>query len=194
MSYKNTGNFDSLNDGLIMPFDDSPLDSEQVGENVYIDILNQARNYVYIFTPFLIISEKMIFALKMAAKRGVDVRIITPEKPESKIVHRLPRSYYAYLLQSGIKIFEYTPGFMHAKNFVSDDEIAVVGTINLDFRSLYLHFECATLLFKSNSVKDIKNDALDTFAVSREIFLSDIPNRIWNNFIDVLLRLLAPVM
>ena len=194
MSYKNTGNFDSLNDGLIMPFDDSPLDSEQVGENVYIDILNQARNYVCIFTPFLIISEKMIFALKMAAKRGVDVRIITPEKPESKIVHRLTRSYYAYLLQSGIKIFEYTPGFMHAKNFVSDDEIAVVGTINLDFRSLYLHFECATLLFKSNSVKDIKNDALDTFAVSREIFLSDIPNRIWDNFIDVLLRLLAPVM
>jgi len=194
MSYKNTGIFDSLNDGLIMPSDDSPLDSEQVGENVYIDILNQARNYVCIFTPFLIISEKMIFALKMAAKRGVDVRIITPEKPESKIVHRLTRSYYAYLLQSGIKIFEYTPGFMHAKNFVSDDEIAVVGTINLDFRSLYLHFECATLLFKSNSVKDIKNDALDTFAVSREIFLSDIPNRIWDNFIDVLLRLLAPVM
>ena len=150
-----------------MPYDDSPLDNEQVGENVYIDILNQARHYVYIFTPYLIISENMIYALKMAAKRGIDVRIITPGNGDSKIVHRLTRSYYEYLLKSGVRIYEYMPGFMHSKNFVSDDEIDVVGTINLDYRSLYLQFECATLLYKSNAIKDIKEDAVNTFAQSK---------------------------
>ena len=194
MLYKNAEDSSSLSDGIIMPYDDSPLDNEQRGENIYIDILNQSRRYVYIFTPYLIISEKMIYALKMAAKRGVDVRIVTPGIPDKKIVYRLTRSYYRYLLESGVRIFEYSPGFMHAKNFVSDDEIAVVGTINLDYRSLYLHFECATLLYNSNAIKDIKKDAVQTIAESREVFLEDTKRRIWSRGIDALLRLFAPLM
>ena len=194
MSYKNTEDYSSLSDGVILPYDDSPLDNEQRGENIYIDILAQARHYVYIFTPYLIISEKMIYALKMAAKRGVDVRIVTPGIPDKKVVHRLTRSYYRYLLKSGVRIYEYSPGFMHAKNFVSDDEIAVVGTINLDYRSLYLHFECATLLYNSSAISDIKADAVETMAESREIFLGDIRLSIWGRGVDALLRLFAPLM
>lgn len=194
MEYKSNGEFESLSDGLIMPYDDSPLDNEQVGENVYIDILNQAQRYVYIFTPYLIIGENMIYALKMAAKRGIDVRIVTPGNGDSKIVHRLTRSYYEFLLKSGVRIYEYTPGFMHSKNFVSDDEIAVVGTINLDYRSLYLHFECATLFYKSSTIKDMKEDAVNTFAESREIMLSGEKQHIGGKLLDAVFRLLAPLM
>jgi len=194
MTHKSTEDFSPLDDGIILPYDDSPLDNEQRGENIYIDILAQARHYVYIFTPYLIISEKMIYALKMAGKRGVDVRIVTPAIPDKKVVHRLTRSYYNYLLKSGVRIYEYSPGFMHAKNFVSDDEIAVVGTINLDYRSLYLHFECATLLYNSSAIKDIKADAIDTMTQSREIFLKDTKKSIPGRGLDALLRLFAPLM
>jgi len=180
-------------DGLIVPYGDTPLDSERLGENVYVDILNQAKEYCYIFTPYLIISEKMIYALQMAAKRGVDVCIITPCVPDKKIVHRLTRSYYRYLLQAGVRIYEYTPGFLHAKSFVCDDAIAVVGTINLDYRSLYLHFECATLLYKSSIIKDIKADADAVISVSQKIELS--PNRHYHReFFDAILHLFAPLM
>jgi len=194
MSHKSTEDFGSLSDGVIMPYDDSPLDNEQRGENIYIDILNQARHYVYIFTPYLIISEKMIYAIKMAAKRGVDVRIVTPGIPDKKIIFRLTRSYYRYLIESGVRIFEYSPGFMHAKNFVSDDEIAVVGTINLDYRSLYLHFECATLLYNASAIKDIKEDAVRTIAESREVSREDTRARIWDRGVDALLRVFAPLL
>jgi len=193
-TYKNNGDFAPLSDGFIMPYDDSPLANEHLGENVYIDILNQARNYVYIFTPYLIISENMIYALKMAARRGIDVRIVTPGNGDSRTVHRLTRSYYGYLLKSGVRIYEYTPGMMHSKNFVSDDEIAVVGTINLDYRSLYLHFECATLLYKTRSIHDIKQDALNTFAESEEILLSDDKARLHDKMFDAFLRMFAALM
>ena len=192
--YKSTADFSALNDGMIMPYDDSPLDKEQIGESVYIDILNQAKRYVYIFSPYLILSETLIYALRMAAKRGVDVRIVTPGIPDRKSVHRLSRSYYGYLLRSGVKIYEYTPGFMHAKNFVSDDEIAVVGTINLDYRSLYLHFECATLLYKTSTIQEIKEDCIKTMTESQEILPKEERKGIWDGFIDAVLRLLAPLM
>ena len=180
-------------DGLVLPYGDSPLDGERLGENIYIDILNQATDYVYIFTPYLILSEKMIYAIQMAAKRGVDVRIVMPGIPDKKIVFRLSRSYYGYLIKAGAKIYEFTPGFMHAKSFVSDDEIAVVGTINLDYRSLYLHFECATLLYQSSVIKDIKADALEVIHLSQEI----VPHHKWrfvNEVIDSVLHLFAPLM
>jgi len=180
-------------DGLVLPYGDSPLDAERLGENIYIDILNQARNYVYIFTPYLILSEKMIYAIQMAAKRGVDVRIVMPGIPDKRIVFRLSRSYYGYLMKAGAKIYEFTPGFMHAKSFVSDDEIAVVGTINLDYRSLYLHFECATLLYQSSVIQDIKEDALNAIAQSREV----APRHKWhfvNEMIDAVLHLFSPLM
>jgi len=179
-------------DGLIVPYGDSPLESERLGENVYIGILEQAQQYVYIFTPYLIISEKMIYALQMAAKRGVDVRIVTPGIPDKKIVYRLTRSYYKYLLDVGVKIYEYTPGFLHAKSFVSDDEVAVVGTINLDYRSLYLHFECATLLYKARVIEEIREDAAKTIAESREV--QPEKKLLHHQFIDAVLHLFAPLM
>jgi len=180
------------NDGLIVPYGDSPLDKEQLGENIYIDILNQAQKYVYIFTPYLIISDKMIYAMQMAAKRGVDVRVLIPGTPDKKIVYRLSRSYYKYLFAAGVRVYEYTPGFLHAKSFVCDDEIAVVGTINLDYRSLYLHFECATLLYRTSAVAQIREDAIQAIAESCEVmpekkgFLHDL--------FDAVLHLFAPLM
>ena len=180
-------------DGLVLPYGDSPLGRERLGENIYIDILNQARDYVYIFTPYLILSEKMIYAIQMAAKRGVDVRIVMPGIPDKRIVFRLSRSYYGYLLKAGAKIYEFTPGFMHAKSFVSDDEIAVVGTINLDYRSLYLHFECATLLYQSIVIQEIKEDTLDVIVQSKEV-IYDPRKRFFNEMIDAILHLFAPLM
>ena len=180
------------NDGLIVPYGDTPLGDERLGENIYIDILNQAQRYVYIFTPYLIISDKMIYAMQMAAKRGVDVRVVTPGIPDKKIVFRLTRSYYKYLLKAGVKVYEYTPGFLHAKSFVCDDEVAIVGTINLDYRSLYLHFECATLLYKTSTIEDVKNDAVTTISESREIQLEK--KRFYHELIDSVLHLFAPLM
>ena len=134
-------------DGFVMPYGDSPLDNETVGEQVYMDILYTARDYVHIMTPYLILSNEMITALTYAAKRGVDVKIIMPHIPDKWYAFVLAKTYYNELLDAGVKIYEYTPGFVHAKVFTSDDEKAVVGTINLDYRSLYLHFECAVYLF-----------------------------------------------
>jgi cardiolipin synthase len=180
-------------DGLVLPFGDSPLDHEALGENVYIDILNKAKDYVYIFTPYLIISEKLIYAIQMAAKRGVDVRVVMPGIPDKRIVYRLSRSYYGYLLKAGAKVYEFTPGFIHAKSFVSDDEIAVVGTINLDYRSLYLHFECATILYKASVIKEIKEDALETIGRSHQV-VQKKKNAFLNEMIDAVLHLFAPLM
>jgi len=194
--YKSTDDIPIETDGLVLPYGDSPLDRIQLGENVYIDILNQAEHYVYIFTPYLIISEKMIHALRLAADRGVDVRIVTPGIPDKKFVNRLTKSYYTYLLKAGVKIYEYTPGFMHAKSFVSDDRVAVVGTINLDFRSLYLHFECAVLLYESSVINDIKADALDVLDQSKEIVYAQVKKRkaFILELVDAVLHLFAPLM
>ncbi|MCL2420367.1 MAG: cardiolipin synthase [Defluviitaleaceae bacterium] len=181
-------------ESFVLPYGDTPLGHERLGENVYVDMLNQAEQYVYIFSPYLIISEKMINTLQMTAKRGVDVRLITPGIPDKKMVHRLARSYYRCLLEAGVRIYEYTPGFLHAKSFVCDDEIAVVGTINLDYRSLYLHFECATLLYQSDVIQDIKDDALQTIAESREVKLDGKGRWIWDEMLDAVLHLFAPLM
>jgi len=181
-------------DGLILPYGDTPLDKEALGENIYVDMLNQAEQYVYIYTPYLIISEKMIQALQFTARRGVDVRLITPGIADKKLVHRLSRSYYNFLLEAGVKIYEYTPGFLHAKSFISDDEVAVVGTINLDYRSLYLHFECATLLFRSSAIQDIKDDFIKTLEASREIKPESGRRRLLYELIDSILHLFAPLM
>ena len=142
--------------GYVHPFGDSPLDNETVAENVYIGILSQAKHYCYIFTPYLIVDDEMKLAITLAAKRGVDVRIVTPGIPDKPLVFRLTRSNYVPLLKAGVKIYEYTPGFIHAKSYVCDDEYAVVGTINMDYRSLYLHFECGTFLYRNDAVLDLK--------------------------------------
>ena len=181
-------------DGLVLPYGDSPLDEDRLGENIYIEILNQSRHYVYIFTPYLIISEKLSHALQMAARRGVDVRIVTPGIPDKKLVFRLTRSYYARLIKAGVGIYQYTPGFMHAKSFVCDDDTAVVGTINLDYRSLYLHFENAVLLHNASTIADIKADALATIADSRKVELGEVSKYKWIGLVDAVLHLFAPLM
>ncbi|MFS1664124.1 cardiolipin synthase [Streptococcus sp. zg-JUN1979] len=160
--------------GYVIPYADSPLDRDKVGENVYIDILNHARQYVYIMTPYLILDSEMEHALRFAAERGVDVRIIMPGIPDKPMAYYLAKTYYRPLLNSGVKIYEYTPGFVHAKVFVSDHSKAVVGTINLDYRSLYHHFECATYLYKVDVIADIYQDFLDTQELSKKVTLETV--------------------
>ena len=184
-------------DGLILPFGDTPLDREQLSENIIIDILSQATDYVYFFTPYLIISEKLTSSLQRAAKRGVDVRIATPGIPDKKAIFRLTRSYYGHLLDSGVRIFEYTPGFLHAKCLVADDEYAIVGTVNLDYRSLYLHFENAVLFYKSRVVGDVLADAHEVFLASKEVSPADKNDRVgrvWDELFDAILHLFAPLL
>lgn len=149
-------------DGYVLPYGDSPLDNEPMGENVYLGIINCAKRYLYIYTPYLIIDDEVANALTLAAKRGVDVRLITPGIPDKKTVFALTRSHYEQLIQGGVKIYEYTPGFVHAKCFVCDDEVATVGTINLDYRSLYLHFECGVYFYQSSVIPAIRDDFLAT--------------------------------
>lgn len=155
--------------GFVQPYGDSPLDGEPVGENVYMNIVKNAKRYAYFTTPYLIISDEFNRELTMAAKRGVDVRIITPGIPDKRMVYQLTRSYYAGLAKEGVRIFEYTPGFVHAKQCVSDDEVATVGTINMDYRSLYLHFENGVFLYGCDAIKEIKKDFDDTFPQCEEV-------------------------
>ena len=143
-------------DGYIQPFADNPLDDEPVGENVYLNMISRAKRYVYITTPYLIPSNEMMTALCNAARSGVDVRIITPHIPDKWYVHMVSRAHYSQLVEAGVRIFEYTPGFIHAKSFVADGLYAVVGTINLDYRSLFLHHECAVWMYKSSAVSGMK--------------------------------------
>ena len=159
------------NEGMVNAFGDGPkpIDNELIGENVYINILNNAKDYVYITTPYLIIDYNLMNALRNARFRGVDVRIITPHIPDKKLVFNLTRSYYKDLIDVGVKIYEYEPGFIHAKNFISDDIVGVVGTINLDYRSLVHHYECAAWIYNSHVLKDIKEDFINTQNQSIEI-------------------------
>ncbi len=148
--------------GYVLPYGDSPLDHECTGENVYLNILHNAKRYVYIYTPYLIIDQEMAVSLELAAKSGVDVRIMTPHIPDKKLIFMLTRSYYARLLDAGVRIYEYLPGFLHTKAFVADDSLAAVGSINLDYRSLYLHFECGALLYRTEAVLELKEDFVRT--------------------------------
>ena len=181
--------------GFVQPFCDTPLDEEIVGENVYLNIINKARRYVYICTPYLIIDNEMMTALCLAAKNGVDVRIMTPGTPDKKLVFLLTQSYYRQLLENGVKIYEYQPGFLHAKTFVCDDEIAVVGTINLDYRSLYLHFEDGVWIYGNDVIWSMKEDFVQTLEDCHTVPLEfcknrKIPVRIMQN----VLRAFAPML
>ena len=181
-------------DGYIAPYGQTPFGGELIAQNIYINILNQAKKYCYIFTPYLIIDQEMINSLVLAAKRGVDVRIVTPGIPDKKIVYSITRSYYKVLLEGGVKIFEYSPGFLHSKVFVCDDVVATVGTVNLDYRSLYLHFENGTYLYKSSKILDIKKDVTNTMKKSHQVKIEELPNGIIRSFLLSILRLFAPMM
>ena len=185
---------DVKTDGYILPYGENPLDDEIVGENVYLNIINQAKKYVYIFTPYLIIDSEMISAITLASKRGVDVRIVTPGIPDKKIVFTLTRSYYKMLKKDGVKIYEYTPGFLHSKVFVCDDNIATVGTLNLDYRSLYLHFECGIYIYESKVIEEIKKDALDTMEKSHLVSEKECDFGFIKSIFQAILKLVAPLM
>ena len=151
-------------EGYVIPYADCPLDEDKVGETVYMDILYHATDYVHIMTPYLILDGEMEAALKYAAQRGVDVKIILPGIPDKKLAYALAKSHYERLLNAGVSLYEYEPGFVHAKSFVSDDKKAVVGTINLDYRSLYHHFECAVYCYKTPCIADIEDDFQSTLS------------------------------
>ncbi len=178
-----TGDEDNLGDfvpqikgednGYVQMFDDSPLDNKTIAEDTYLQIINNAKKYVWITTPYLILDESIQSALIIAAKSGVDVRIITPHYPDKKSVFEVTRSNYEPLLQNGVKIYEFTPGFIHSKNFIADDEIAVVGTTNLDYRSFYLHFELSVLFFLSPVIDSLKKNFLRILDLSEEIHIGD---------------------
>lgn len=187
--------FPSGENGYVQPYADSPLDNELVGENVYMNIVKMAKKYVYFTTPYLIISDEMERELTMAVKRGVDVRIITPGIPDKKAVYQVTRSNYEDLVKNGVRIYEYTPGFIHAKECICDDEVAVIGTINLDYRSLYLHFENGVLLYRCRAIMNMKKDYDDTLKLCTEVteeYKQPRPAKI--RLYQNILRLFAPLL
>lgn len=155
--------------GYVQPYADSPLDGEAMGENVYLNIIKHAKHRLYVATPYLIISDEMNRELGLAAKRGVDVRVLTPGIPDKKFVYKMTRSYYAGLVRQGVRIYEYTPGFLHEKQVLCDDECATVGTINFDYRSLYHHFENGVFLYRCEAIKDIEKDFEETIVKCKEV-------------------------
>ncbi|TCL54440.1 cardiolipin synthase [Kineothrix alysoides] len=174
--------------GFIIPYGDGPATPENVAETIYMDVVNQATNYVHIMTPYFIVDNAMLDVLQYAARRGVDVKLIVPHIPDKKAVFAISRTYYPDLLGAGVKVYEYEPGFIHAKVFVSDDEKAVVGTVNLDYRSLYHHFECGVYLYRNEAVADVEADFAKTLKSCIEI------NMAYYKKIPVLLRLTGRVL
>lgn len=156
-------------DGIVQIFGTSPFFPVPMGENAYLNIINSAKRYVWITTPYLIPDDKLSDALCMASESGIDVRIVTPNYPDKKQVHEVTRSNYELLLRSGVRIFEFTPGFVHSKMFISDDERAIVGTTNLDYRSFFLHFELSVAFYGSSIIKDVKSDFNKIFDLSKEM-------------------------
>lgn len=181
--------------GYVQPFDDSPLINEPIGETVYLNLINKAKDYIYINTPYLIIDNEMATALKIAAKSGVDIKIVTPYIPDKKFVHAVTKSYYESFIKDGIEIYEFTPGFMHAKTFVVDDEYGVVGSINLDFRSLYLHYECGVWLYKTDSIKSMKDDYLETLKRCHKVTMEECKNTSSiRKVLGLIIRMFAPLL
>ena len=181
--------------GYVIPYGDCPLDDDKVGERVYMDILNRAQSYVHIMSPYLILDSEMETAIKFAAERGVDVKIMLPGIPDKAVPYALARTHYASLLQSGVEIYEYTPGFVHAKIFVCDDKEAVVGTINLDYRSLYHHFECAAYMYDVDCIHEIEEDFRVTLKKCSRVTQETMKNdKVSRKIMGVVMKAVAPLM
>ena len=180
--------------GFVQPYAATPFEHDNIAEDVYMHIIGKAKRYVYIMTPYLIVDNNMLSELKIAAKSGVDVRIMTPHRWDKRAVHFMTRSYYRELIRAGVKIYEYTPGFLHSKIFVSDDEIATVGSANMDFRSLYLQFECGAFFCGTSVVDEVREDFLQTASVCKEMTEEDCRDNALVRFVQDVLRLLAPMM
>ncbi|MDD2376561.1 MAG: cardiolipin synthase [Clostridia bacterium] len=185
----------NINKGYIMPYCDGPDNGSNPAQNLYIQIINTAKNYLYITTPYLILDNDVVTAFKNTAKSGVDIRIITPYIPDKKFVHLTTRSFYQVLLESGVKIYEYKPGFIHSKVFVSDDELATVGSINLDFRGLYFHYECGNWIYKTGIEKLIKYNFLQTQEKSIQINLDEWKKRgLLKKLLEKILIMISPLI
>lgn len=181
--------------GYNMFYTDGPDNRKNPAENVYIQILNSTKEYVYIYTPYFVASPELLTAILNASYSGIDVRIITPHKPDKWYVHLATRSYYEVLLEAGVKVYEYLPGFLHAKTFVSDDTTAIVGSINLDYRSLNLNYECGAWMYKTGTEHEIKQDFLNTLEKSKEISLDEIKNRnIFVKMLEAIINTFAPLL
>lgn len=182
-------------DGFVVPFGDTPLDDVYVGKRAYINNLNNASKYTYIMTPYLVIDDEMYESMKYAAQRGVDVKIIMPHIPDKRYAFYLARTYYKKLLNAGIEIYEYTPGFVHAKMSISDGRKAIVGTINHDYRSLYLHYECAAYMLNVPAIIDIEQDFNDTLELSQKITLEDVKKfNVFTKILGHVIRIVAPLL
>ncbi len=181
--------------GYVQPFVDTPLDNEAVGDTVFFNLITKARQSVYIMTPYLVISDKMISALTIAAKNGIDVRIVTPGVPDKRYVFAVTRAYYADLIAAGVRIYEFTPGFLHAKVFCVDREYAVVGTVNFDYRSLYLHFEDGVWLYRADCVEQVAQDFEKTFPLCHRFSLAECRSfPPLKRLTGAMLRLIAPLL
>lgn len=181
-------------DGYVLPYYDSPMTDENVSNTFFSEILYAASDYVWFYTPYLMLGDSLFDAFIRAAKRGVDVRIIMPGIADKKVVFRLSRSYYRQLIEAGVKIYEYTPGFVHAKGCICDDKLAVLGSVNLDYRSLFLHFECSSIFFDSSIIKTFKADILDTQSKCKQRTLEDTKRGFFGRLIDGVLRIFAPLL
>ena len=180
-------------DCLVQPFADSPVDREAVAKNTYLELINQAQKRLYICTPYLILDNDLLSCLRLAAKRGVDVRIYTPGVPDKPTIYQLTRSYFPHLLRAGVKIYSYTPGFLHAKTWLMDDRIAAVGTVNLDYRSLYLHFENSVLIYGGAVLDDVRRDLAEIERESTAVTLADCRTGFFGTMYSAVLRLVAPL-
>lgn len=180
-------------DGYVLSYYDSPLEHDATSNQLFIDLLSQSTDYAWFFTPYLMLGDDLMAAMLTAARRGVDVRIIMPGIPDKKLIFRMSHSFYQVLLNGGVKIYEYTPGFVHAKSFVSDDRVATIGTVNLDYRSLFLHFENNSLFYRSGIVEKIKEDFLTTQALCSEVKPYDKKHYSRRWAVDGLLRIFAPL-
>lgn len=184
-------------DGIVQPFatGPKPFFKDRVGENVYLNIINQAKRYVYINTPYLITDYHFTEAIKNACKRGVDIKIMTPHIPDKKTIYFMTKSNYSDLIKAGVKIYEYSPGFIHSKSFVCDDEIGVVGTINLDYRSFVHHFECGIWMYKNECINELKKDFIDTCENEGLLIEKDNANlKAYQRLLKNILEIFAPML
>ncbi len=186
--------FCALSDGWVQPFSDSPMERETVAEHVFLHAFERTQRYLYITTPYLMVGDELLSALKFCAMSGVDVRIITPYVPDKKPVHFTTRSYYRELIEAGVRIYEFSEGFIHAKTVISDGDFAMVGTVNMDYRSLYLHMECGTCLYGASTIGEIEKDFLGTQSVCREITLADCRANLFVRLMQQICRVFAPLM
>lgn len=182
-------------DGFVQPFTDSPTDSIFLSRDVYLNMINKAERYVYINTPYLDVGDQLVTALQNAARSGVDVRITVPHIPDKKVVFLLTQSYFPDLIEAGVKIYEYTPGFIHSKTFVCDDTYGVIGTINMDFRSLFLHWEAGVWLWGTSCLKTLKEDYLKTCEISEPISYAMTQDKnVFVRFFESVLQVFGPLM